>query len=45
MGKIKSALEIALERTESVKSDKGSIEQFELKQKAKNWPTDSLAAK
>ena len=35
MGKIKSALEIALERTESVKSDKGSIEQFELKQKGK----------
>ena len=35
MGKIKSALEIALERTESVKSDKGSIEQFEAKQKGK----------
>ena len=35
MGKIKSALEIALERTESVKGDKGSIGQFESKQKGK----------
>jgi hypothetical protein len=35
MGRIKSALEIALERTESVKSDKGSIGQFEAKQKGK----------
>jgi hypothetical protein len=32
MGRIKSALEIALERTESVKSDRTSIEQFEAKQ-------------
>jgi uncharacterized protein YukE len=35
MGRIKSALEIALERTESVKSDKGSIDQFESKQRGK----------
>ena len=35
MGKIKSALEIALERTESVKGDKSSIGQFEAKQKGK----------
>jgi hypothetical protein len=35
MGRIKSALEIALERTEGVKSDKSSIEQFEAKQRGK----------
>jgi hypothetical protein len=35
MGRIKSALEIALERTETVKSDKGSIEQFDAKQQGK----------
>ena len=35
MGRIKSALEIALERTESVKTDKGSIDQFEAKQQGK----------
>jgi uncharacterized protein YukE len=35
MGRIKSALEIALERTESVKGDKTSIDQFEAKQKGK----------
>jgi hypothetical protein len=35
MGRIKSALEIALERTESVKSDKASIDQFEAKQRGK----------
>ena len=35
MAKIKSALEIALERTESVKSNKGSIGSFEAKQKGK----------
>jgi hypothetical protein len=35
MGRIKSALEIALERTTSVKSDKNSINQFELKQQGK----------
>jgi hypothetical protein len=35
MGRIKSALEIALERTETVKSDKASIDQFEAKQRGK----------
>jgi hypothetical protein len=35
MGRIKSALEIALERTESVKSDKASIGHFEAKQQGK----------
>lgn len=35
MAHIKSALEIALERTESVKGDHDSIEQFELKREGK----------
>jgi hypothetical protein len=35
VGRIKSALEIALEKTESVKSDKTIIDQFEAKQKGK----------
>ena len=42
MGKIRSALEIALERTESVKSDKGSIGQFEAKQKGKKLANQFL---
>ena len=42
MGKIKSALEIALERTESVKSDKNSIGQFEAKQKGKKLANEFL---
>jgi hypothetical protein len=42
MGKIKSALEIALEKTESVKSDKGSIGQFEAKQKGKRLANQFL---
>jgi hypothetical protein len=42
MGRIKSALEIALERTESVKSDRGSIGQFEAKQKGKKLANDFL---
>ena len=42
MGKIKSALEIALERTESVKSNKGSIGQFEAKQKGKKLANEFL---
>jgi hypothetical protein len=42
MGKIKSALEIALERTESVKSDKGSIGQFEAKQQGKKIANEFL---
>jgi hypothetical protein len=35
MARIKSAIEIAMEKTESVKSDKSSIEQFNAKQKGK----------
>ena len=35
MGKIKSALELALERTESIKGDRSSIDQFEAKQRGK----------
>ena len=35
MAHIKSALELALERTESVKSDKAGVEQFELKREGK----------
>jgi hypothetical protein len=35
MAHIKSALEIALERTESVKSDKAGVEQYELKREGK----------
>ncbi|MDR2730362.1 MAG: hypothetical protein LBB81_05625 [Treponema sp.] len=35
MGRIKSALEIALERTENVQSDKSSIKQFDAKQNGK----------
>ena len=43
MGRIKSALEIALERTESVKSDKAGIDQFEAKQKGKKLANAFLA--
>jgi hypothetical protein len=42
MGKIKSALEIALERTESVTSNKDSIGQFKAKQKGKRLANDFL---
>ena len=42
MGKIKSAIEIALEKTESVKSDKNSIGQFEAKQKGKKLANEFL---
>ena len=42
MGKIKSALEIALEKTESVKSDKGSIGLYEAKQKGKKIANEFL---
>jgi hypothetical protein len=35
MGRIKSTLELALERTKGVKGDKGSIDQFEAKQRGK----------
>ena len=42
MAKIKSALEIALERTESVKGDTGSIGQFAAKQKGKKLANEYL---
>jgi len=42
MGKIRSALEIALEKTESVKSDKSSIGQFEARQKGKKSANEFL---
>jgi len=35
MGEIKTALEIALERTETVKSDKSGIDQYEIKKRGK----------
>jgi len=43
MGRIKSALEIALERTESVKTDKASIGLFEAKQQGKRLANAVLA--
>jgi len=43
MGRIKSALEIALERTENVKCDKGSIDQYDAKQKGKKLANSYLA--
>jgi hypothetical protein len=43
MGRIKSALEIALERTESVKTDKASIGLFEAKQQGKRLANTVLA--
>jgi hypothetical protein len=42
MGRIKSALEIAMERTESVKGDRGSIDQFETKQRGKKLANEFL---
>jgi hypothetical protein len=42
MGKIKSALELALERTESVRVDKDSILQFEARQKGKKMANEFL---
>ncbi|MDR0475944.1 MAG: hypothetical protein LBH43_20045 [Treponema sp.] len=42
MGRIKSALEIALEKTESVKSNKAGIAQFEAKQKGKKLANSYL---
>jgi len=42
MGRIKSALEIALERTSEVKSDKASINQFEAKQRGKKFANEYL---
>jgi len=43
MGRIKSALEIALERTESIKTDKASIGLFEAKQEGKRIANAFLA--
>ena len=43
MGRIKSALEIAMERTESVKSDKTSIGLFEARQQGKKLANQYLA--
>jgi hypothetical protein len=43
MGRIKSALEIAMERTEGVKSDKNSIGLFEAKQQGKRLANDFLS--
>jgi hypothetical protein len=43
MGRIKSALEIALERTETVKTDKASVGQFEAKQRGKRLANEFLA--
>jgi hypothetical protein len=42
MGRIKSALEIALERTESIKGDKASIDQFEARQQGKKTANEFL---
>jgi uncharacterized protein YukE len=42
MARIKSALEIAMERTESVKGDKGRIDQFEAKQRGKRMANSFL---
>ncbi|MDR1986344.1 MAG: hypothetical protein LBP88_05150 [Treponema sp.] len=42
MGRIKSALEIALERTESVKSDRAGIENFEARQQGKRLANEFL---
>ena len=43
MGVIKTALEIALEKTESVKSDKSGIYQYEINQKGKKLANEFLA--
>ena len=43
MGRIKSALEIALERTESVKTDKASIGQYEARQQGKKLANSFLS--
>ena len=42
MGVIKTALEIALEKTESVKSDKAGIYQYEINQKGKKLANEFL---
>jgi len=45
MGVIKTALEIALEKTDKVKGDKSSISQFEAKQRGKKLANAFLAEK
>ena len=45
MGKIKSALEIAMERTETVKGDREQIAQYEAKQKGKKLANEFLEDK
>jgi hypothetical protein len=42
MGRIKSALEIALERTESVRGDKSSVDQFEARRRGKRLANEFL---
>jgi hypothetical protein len=42
MGKIKSALELALERTEQVEADRGSLEQHDAKQRGKKLANELL---
>jgi hypothetical protein len=42
MGKIKSALELALEKTEAIKGDRNSIDQFEAKQRGKKLANSFL---
>jgi hypothetical protein len=42
MGRIKSALEIALERTETVKGDKSSLDQFDARQQGKRLANQFL---
>jgi hypothetical protein len=43
MGRIKSAVEIAMEKTEGVKSDKAGIEQFNAKQRGKKLANGFLS--
>jgi hypothetical protein len=43
MGTIKTALEIAMERTENVKGDKSSINQFEARQRGKKLANSFIA--
>ncbi|MDR3356597.1 MAG: hypothetical protein LBO04_05350 [Spirochaetaceae bacterium] len=42
MGRIKSALELALERTEGVEGDKGSLEQYEAKRQGNKLANEFL---
>jgi hypothetical protein len=42
MGKIKSALELALERTEDIQGDKSSLEQYDARQRGKKLANEYL---